>query len=198
MKTIQEYLLNRCCRWAIQLNGSIITGSITLILIIVLSACGSRPLPEPPTILQPGQVVEGEDVFGVFYSYVPTSVPEKPEILVLVHGTPPNDETAEANAEYYISNWRDFAEKQGYILLAPAFNQEDFSSRQGDHALSGYRGLFGWEIGADDWVLGLVKAYQLPRLFPVSKAKTGTPLLGIGSRQWPHLPRQTDWKVVSN
>ncbi len=162
MKTIQEYLLNRCRRRAIQLNGSIITGSITLILLIVLPACGSRSLPEPPAVLQPGQVVKGEDVFGVFYNYVPTSVPEKPEILVLVHGTPPNDETAEANAEYYLTNWRDFAEKQGYILLAPAFNQEDFSSRLGDHALSGYRGLFGREIGADEWVLRLVKAYQQP------------------------------------
>jgi len=133
---------------------------LVLILTTVLSACGFTPLPEPPTAHEPGQLAEAEDVFGTFYAYVPTSVPETPEILVLVHGTPPKDETAEWNAQYYAANWIDFAEAYGYILIAPAFNQEDFSSRQGDHALSGYRGLFGREIGADEWVLRLVKAHQ--------------------------------------
>ncbi|MEW5867865.1 MAG: alpha/beta fold hydrolase [Chloroflexota bacterium] len=125
-----------------------------------MPACGSTPLPEPPMALEPGQAVEGEDVFGAFYAYVPIPVPEHPEILVLAHGTPPENETAESNAQYYLANWIDFAEKHGFILIAPAFNQEDFSSRQGDHALSGYRGLFGREIGADEWVLRLVKGYQ--------------------------------------
>jgi pimeloyl-ACP methyl ester carboxylesterase len=133
---------------------------IALILVIVLSACGSSPLPEPPTAHEPGQLEKGEDVFGTFYAYVPTTLPEKPEILVLVHGTPPKDETPEWNAEYYATNWINFAEEHGYILIAPAFNQEDFSSRRGDHAMSGYRGLFGREIGADEWVLRLVRAHQ--------------------------------------
>jgi len=101
-----------------------------------------------------------EDVFGRFYAYVPTTVPENPEILVLVHGTPPEDQTAEENARYYAASWIDFAEGQGVILIAPAFNQGDFSSRLGDHAMSGYRGLFGREIGADEWVLRLVKAHH--------------------------------------
>jgi len=105
-------------------------------------------------------VAVGEDAFGTFYAYVPTTVPEKPEILVLVHGTPQEGETAESSAEFLVTTWIDFAEEQGFILIAPTFNQEDFSSRLGDHALSGYRGLFGREIGADEWVLRLVAAYQ--------------------------------------
>jgi len=133
---------------------------LVLVLIIASSAFGSTPLPEPPTAHEPGQLAKAEDVFGTFYAYVPTTVPEKAEILVLVHGTPPKDETAEWNAEYYAANWIDFAEAYGYILIAPAFNQEDFSSRRGDHAMSGYRGLFGREIGADEWVLRLVKAHE--------------------------------------
>ncbi len=160
MKTIQKYLSNHWRRGAVNLNGLIIKSLIVLILIIVLSACGSTSLPEPPVTHEPGQLSKEEDVFGTFYAYVPTTVPEKPEILVLVHGTPPKDDTAEANAEYYVTNWIDFAEEQGYILIAPAFNQEDFSSRLGDHAMSGYRGLFGREISADEWVLRLVKAHQ--------------------------------------
>ncbi|UCC89607.1 MAG: hypothetical protein JSV81_09925, partial [Anaerolineales bacterium] len=92
-----------------------------LIPILVLSACGSTIIPEVPTAHEPGQLAKGEDVFGTFYVYVPTTVSEKPQILVLVHGTPPKDETAEWNAEYYATNWIDFAEKFGYILIAPAF-----------------------------------------------------------------------------
>jgi hypothetical protein len=160
MKTIQEYLSNPRRRSALNLIGSIIKALTVLTFIIVLSACSATPLPEPPTAHEPGQLTKGEDVFGTFYAYVPTTVPEEPEILVLVHGTPAKDEPVEWNAQDYVTQWIDFAEEQGYILIAPVFNQEDFSSRLGDHALSGYRGLFGREIGADEWVLRLVKAHQ--------------------------------------
>jgi pimeloyl-ACP methyl ester carboxylesterase len=160
MKTIEEYLHNHWRKRAVDLNCSIFTSFIVLTLIIVLSACGSPSLPEPPIAHEPGQLARVEDVFGTFYAYVPTTVAEKPEILVLVHGTPPKSETAEWNAQYYVTNWIDFAEKHGYILIAPSFNQENFSSRRGDHAMSGYRGLFGREISADEWVLRLVKAHQ--------------------------------------
>lgn len=159
---MQAYLFNHRKKCAVNLNGSLIISFIGLILLIVLSACTSPSLSEPPIALQPGHLAKGEDVFGVFYTYVATTVPEKPEILVLVHGTPPEEETAESNARYYVTTWIDFAEKHGYLLIAPAFNQEDFSSRYGDHAMSGYRGLFGREISADEWVLRLVKAHQQP------------------------------------
>ena len=140
--------------------GSRIAGLLVLPLIVVLSAWGCTSRPQPPTAHEPGRLAELQDLFGTFYAYVPTAVPERPEILVVVHGTPPDDTTAEADAEYYATHWIDFAEQQGYILIAPAFNQQDFSSRLGDHALSGYRGLFGREIGADEWVLRLVHAHQ--------------------------------------
>lgn len=156
---VQAYVLNAWRRGAANINSFISPASLVLLL-VVLPACGPAALPEPPTAYQPGQVTEAQDLFGTFYVYVPTTVPEKPEILVLVHGTPPEAETAEMDAHYYITAWLGFAEKQGYILIAPAFNQEDFSSRRGDHALGGYRGLFGREIQADEWVLRLVTAYR--------------------------------------
>ena len=127
---------------------------------MVLPGCGVASSPELSITPEPGQVVEGEDVFGTFYTYSPTTAPEKPKFLVLVHGTPPEGETAELNAQTYTAAWADFAEKNGFILIAPAFNQDDFSSRLGDHALGGYRGLFGRVIGADEWVLHLVSAHQ--------------------------------------
>jgi pimeloyl-ACP methyl ester carboxylesterase len=144
----------------VSLCVSIIHSFYALIYIIAFSACTPARLPEPPTDHQPGTLVMVEDVFGKFYAYVPTTAPENPEILVLVHGTPPEDQSAEENAEYYAASWIDFAEEHSVILIAPAFNQQDFSSRLGDHAMSGYRGLFGREIGADEWVLRLVAAHQ--------------------------------------
>jgi alpha-beta hydrolase superfamily lysophospholipase len=101
-----------------------------------------------------------EDVFGTFYAYVPTILPEEPEILVVVPGTSPKDETTKWDAQYYGTTWLEFTEKNSFILLVPAFNQQDFSSWRGDHALGGYRGLFGREIGADEWVIRLVTAHQ--------------------------------------
>lgn len=133
---------------------------VVLLLVVVLSACGSSSPPERPVAREAGQLAELVDEFGTFYSYVPTTMSGAPKILVLIHGTPLKSEPAEWNGEYYITNWIDFAEEYGFVLLAPVFNQEDFSSRLGDHALSGYRGLFGREIGADEWVLRLVEAYQ--------------------------------------
>ena len=144
----------------LKILSSVILGLLAWILVMVLPGCGGTSLPEQSITPEPGQVVEGKDVFGTFYTYAPTTPPEVPKILVLVHGTPPESETAEFNAQYYTAAWTDFAEENSFILIAPAFNQEDFSSRLGDHALGGYRGLFGRVIGADAWVLRLVSAHQ--------------------------------------
>jgi alpha-beta hydrolase superfamily lysophospholipase len=144
----------------IDCSSSIFKFLIFTILIALLPACGPMSLEGPPTTHVPGQVSRGEDVYGTFYAYVPTTVPQQPEILVLIHGTPQKEETAEWNARYYTTSWKNFSEEHGVILLAPAFTQEDFSSRRGDHAMSGYRGLFGREIGADEWVLRLAGAHQ--------------------------------------
>ncbi len=144
----------------LNIKGSIFKFLVFVILVALLPACGSMSLPGPPTTHVPGQVSIGEDVYGTFYAYVPSTVPQEPEFLVLIHGTPQEEETADWNAQYYTTSWINFSEEHGFILITPAFNQEDFSSRRGDHAMSGYRGLFGREIGADEWVLRLVGAHQ--------------------------------------
>jgi hypothetical protein len=92
--TRQDYLPNHWKRRAISLIGAIIAGFVGLILVIVLPACGSATLPEPPIAQKPGQLVEGKDLFGTFYTYVPTTAPQQPGILVLIHGTPPENDTA--------------------------------------------------------------------------------------------------------
>ena len=139
---------------------AIIPGFLAVAAALILSRCAFTLSNDPPIARKSGQVEERADRYGTFYVYIPESISKNPKIVLLIHGTPAKEVTAEATAKYYITNWTDFAEKYGCVLIAPAFNQEDFSSREGDHAMTGYRGLFGREIAADEWVLRLVKAYQ--------------------------------------
>lgn len=103
---------------------------ILLTFIIVLVACDSESPINLSVALETGQLAKGEDDFGTFYTYVPTTIQKNAEILLVIHGTPRKDQTEEWNAEYYATSWLDFAEEQGLVLVVPVFNQEGFSSHQ--------------------------------------------------------------------
>lgn len=111
---------------------------------------------------QGGLIDSGEDEFGTFFVYIPNARHPDTRILALIHGTPAANKTAVETAQYYLENWCNFAHENNFALIAPAFDQENFSSRKGDieGAHTGYRGLFGREISADAWVLKLVRRYQ--------------------------------------
>lgn len=130
-----------------------------LMLCFILTSCNDRALVSNSIKYEREKITKGSDDYGSFYYYLPKNLSENSEVLVLVHGTP-IDLTPEENAEFYITSWVGFAEEYNYLLIAPAFNQENFSSRYGDRAMGGYRGLFGREIGADEWVLQLVDSFK--------------------------------------
>lgn len=135
---------------------------LTFVLVAILTSCQTETIPELTAVYEKEKVTEIKDIYGTFFVYVPQSMPTEPDILVLVHGTPAKSDTPEKTAVYYINNWLDFAEEQGIVLIAPAFSHENFSSRKGEieDMMTGYRGLFGREIGADEWALRIVNAYQ--------------------------------------
>lgn len=122
----------------------------------------------PDAVLIPGEISGFQDTYGPYFLYRPAHLSNPPQTLVVIHGTPAKDQAAGETAFYYAQHWAPFAEENGWLLLVPAFNQADFSSRRGEisDALTGYRGLFGREIGADDWVLRLLglgwEALDLP------------------------------------
>ncbi len=134
---------------------------ITFIVVIFLTGCGGNKLEVTPTPIPRGQVVTLQEAAGAYHVYIPAALTAPPDIVVLVHGTPDKDETALEVARYYLENWITVAEEQGVILIAPAFDQLNFSSKDGEQALGGYRGLFGRHIGADEFVLQLVDSYQM-------------------------------------
>ena len=126
---------------------------------LLLSCISARMSNSKSSVFDRGEIKAAEDAYGQYYYFIPGHANDKTVILVLVHGTP-SDMAPMENAYFYIRSWIEFARENNYVLLAPAFNQADFSSRYGDHALSGYRGLFGREIAADEWVIRLAEALQ--------------------------------------
>ena len=142
MRMSQEYLPNRIKEFAIVQKYLVLTSIIMMMVSMSLSSCDSDVPPTLSTKIELGQIAKGIDVYGTYYFYIPTTLSENTESLVLVRGTP-KDGTTEENAEFYVKSWKVFAEEHEFILIAPAFNQGNFSSRYGDQAMSGYRGLFG-------------------------------------------------------
>lgn len=136
---------------------------IIVLVLLVLPGCQTLLPEDPAPTLIPGKITENQDTYGTYYLYTPTTPSDPPQSLVVIHGTPAKDLSAGETAFYYAEHWAPIAEEQGWLLLVPAFNQADFSSRKGEitDSLTGYRGLFGREIGADEWVirlLGLARA----------------------------------------
>jgi len=131
---------------------------IIVLFLLVLPGCQTLPLEDHAPTLIPGEITENQDTYGTYYLYQPTTLADPTQTLIVIHGTPAKDLSAGETALYYAQNWAPFAEEQGWLMLVPAFNQADFSSRKGEitDALTGYRGLFGREIGADEWVLRLL------------------------------------------
>jgi pimeloyl-ACP methyl ester carboxylesterase len=94
-------------------------------------------------------VATAETTNGTFAYFIPTTARD---ILVLAHGYPWRDGSRSMNdlrdhARAYVERWRPFAERQGLILIAPAFGSGDFA---------GYRALFGRRVDADKFVIELV------------------------------------------
>jgi pimeloyl-ACP methyl ester carboxylesterase len=85
-------------------------------------------------------------------------------VLVLVHGQIGEHESAIESAQTYLGRWTKFADQQRFVLLAPAFEQENFGGHAGPGG--GYRGLFGRHCGADYFVNAIVDELReaLPEL----------------------------------
>lgn len=82
--------------------------------------------------------------------------PQEPPraLLIVAHGSLGDGETAMEVAERYAARWADWADEHGVLVLVPAFDRDRYQ-----RAYGGYRGLFGRDVGADAFVLGLVDAH---------------------------------------
>jgi pimeloyl-ACP methyl ester carboxylesterase len=105
-----------------------------------------------------GAVVAKAVEHGRYMQYVPRDCGAGWRVAVVVHGMLGRDEDAADVARRFIERWTSAADEQNIILIAPAFDQENFGGRRGPGG--GYRGLFGREIGADAFVNEIVDQYK--------------------------------------
>jgi pimeloyl-ACP methyl ester carboxylesterase len=101
-----------------------------------------------------GKVLRLRTRHGRYVQYIPRTLEEPVAVLLLVHGTPGRQETALEVAEDFVAGFIPSAKKRGLVLVAPAFDQRNFGGRFGPGG--GYRGSFGREIGADEFVNEIV------------------------------------------
>lgn len=118
-----------------------------------------KPKPVRIDIKPAGAVTRGQPTrmaheHGAYMRFVPPGAPRG--LLVLVHGTIARDEEAIDAAETFIERWIALATRRRLVVLAPAFDQENYGGRAGPGG--GYRGLFGRLVGADVFVNAIVDA----------------------------------------
>jgi pimeloyl-ACP methyl ester carboxylesterase len=126
-----------------------------LVLFVLAPVClAQRSAPDDSAVIP---VVRGEPEhlaheYGSYVRYVPKG--DVRGVVVLVHGSIGEDESAIQAAKTFLTRWTTFADQERFVLLAPAFDQENFGGHAGPGG--GYRGLFGRQIGADAFVNAIV------------------------------------------
>lgn len=110
------------------------------ILLTILTSCA-------PT----GEILQQDHEQGTYQLYVPDSYSADSDMVVVVHGTPGENDNVTDRAERYINRWTGFADSTGAVIIAPAFDQDNYASDDGS-GYGGYRGPYGRDVGADEFI----------------------------------------------
>ncbi len=105
-----------------------------------------------PTTAQ-SEIGERTIAGGSYIRYLPAN---PRNILVIAHGSIGANDTAIKLANKFLRRWTRFADETDMLLIAPAFDRANYQVGHG-----GYRGLFGRNIGADEFVLDAVRVEAL-------------------------------------
>jgi len=114
----------------------------------------------------PGQITERRTPYGDYFEYVPLDVAEPARVVVVVHGSPGDEnlipELSRISARNAINErgWLLLADTKGVIIVAPSFDRDRFY---------GFRYLQGSPIGADQAVLQMVDSFA--QEYPSSDGK---------------------------
>ena len=109
-----------------------------------------------------GQAIMKKTPHGQYIQYIPYTAREPIRILVSVHGTPGEQvdvlKKFSENPSDQVSDLVSVAHDQGLIVVKPAFDTPNFGGYAGP--MGGYRGLFGREIRADEFVNEILEGYK--------------------------------------
>ena len=107
-----------------------------------------------------GRVVARSVEGGLYLQYVPRRPTRPLKVLVICHGTPDQRFPALAAAGTFIQRWIPLAERFGIVLIAPAFDDENYGSLNAPDGW-GYRALVGRTTNADEFVIQIVDQYAM-------------------------------------
>ena len=123
---------------------------LSFCIAVLFQGCNTHP--DLTTLsVEKGVVVLKQHKHGEYYQYIPTGLNQQSQILVVVHGSLEDGKPATYLADKFIRRWIAFAEEKNLIVISPAFDRKNYQ------AYGGYRGLFGREVGADDFVNAIVE-----------------------------------------
>ncbi|REL23979.1 hypothetical protein DYD21_20415 [Rhodohalobacter sp. SW132] len=111
-----------------------------IIFLTIFSSCAPK-----------GEILQQDHEHGTYHLYVPENYSPDSDVVVIVHGMPGSNENVAERAERYINRWTDFSDTTGAVIIAPVFDQENYAS-DGGSGFGGYRGLYGRNVGADEFV----------------------------------------------
>lgn len=130
-------------------------------LAVVLAITASAWAPPDLQADERGAIVHKTLPDGHYVQYVPRHDPKG--ILVIAHGSTEAGDDVGKLAEAFLRRWTRFADEHRLIAVAPVFDS-NFGSWEKEPAipLGGYRGLAGKQIGADEFVHGILGRYRSP------------------------------------
>lgn len=97
---------------------------------------------------------------GQFYHYQGRSAKTQLKIVLLNHGMFAEHKTEFVAARQMLEPWQEFADQNGLTLVAPVFDNAAFAVTEDTSKDGGYRGLWGRDINADDFVHEIIDTYQ--------------------------------------
>ncbi len=102
---------------------------------------------------------------GNFYQYVPRNIDRAFAIVVVNHGMFADTENAKDAAYAASRRWQRFSEETGAIVIAPVFDNHQYAATKDGPQNWGYRGLFGRNIDADEFLNEIISYYEKANKF---------------------------------
>jgi len=122
-------------------------------LLFVLDALGAICFGQAkPKLLPTPQPITEQVEHGRYWKYIPRTVSAKSQVLVACHGMFKENDTADNAARVTLDKWIALANETGTVVIAPIFDNERYGCTVPCPQNWGYRGLFGRQVGADEFV----------------------------------------------
>ncbi|MFO1369448.1 MAG: DUF4124 domain-containing protein [Marinagarivorans sp.] len=115
---------------------------------------------QPPETKTSNAIALNKTAHGNYYLYKGRNAARTLKILVLAHGMFSERKTEFIAAQQMLEPWINFADEQGLTLVAPVFDNAAFAVTQKASGDGGYRGLFGRDMPADEYLHEIIAEFQ--------------------------------------